>query len=396
MQGEPGYSLCHTNLMFGPYKANIKNGRRTIEYLGNKIYREISDVSKIQFEKNISEKRISNIVTDKQYFHLHHIDNAIFFATIEYFRSIGADWCNLPLTTRMISSPGEIYAGKTLDYTTDALPVDINWFDNNKKVFLSESSQFYLELRLLIGGVDKVFSIYNSFRKEKSDYSHMPEFQHIEFEGKVNFDENIKIAYQLLNYITSYLLKNNIEDLSYFLDENDIKFLTNTFADNQKIAMSLDAALKLLFENTQDEKYKEFSLKNFGGWEEIRLTNILQKNIIITDYPLMQIPFYHDGKEDGKEKIPVAKNADIVLIGFREVVGAGVRISDPAILTKKARIFNLPLDDYAPYIETRNYSHYKPTAGFGLGWQRYVQWLLKLPYIWNATHIPRSENLPTP
>jgi aspartyl/asparaginyl-tRNA synthetase len=50
---------------------------------------------------------------------------------------------------------------------------------------MAESSQFYLELTLLIQGVNQVFSIYNSFRKETSDPTHLSEFQHIEYEGKV-------------------------------------------------------------------------------------------------------------------------------------------------------------------------------------------------------------------
>ncbi|MDQ1344253.1 MAG: asparaginyl-tRNA synthetase [Patescibacteria group bacterium] len=33
-------------------------------------------------------------------------------------------------------------------------------------------------------GADSVFSIYNSFRKEPSDATHLSEFQHVEFEGK--------------------------------------------------------------------------------------------------------------------------------------------------------------------------------------------------------------------
>jgi asparaginyl-tRNA synthetase len=89
----------------------------------------------------------------------------------------------------MISSPGEVYAGQKLDYTTDTLPVELpNWFDSPKRMFLSESSQFYLELALMTGGSDSVFSIYNSFRKEKSDFTHLTEFQHIEYEGKVDFE----------------------------------------------------------------------------------------------------------------------------------------------------------------------------------------------------------------
>jgi len=50
---------------------------------------------------------------------------------------------------------------------------------------MAESSQFYLELILLIQKSEHVFSVYNSFRKEPSDATHLSEFQHIEYEGKV-------------------------------------------------------------------------------------------------------------------------------------------------------------------------------------------------------------------
>jgi hypothetical protein len=33
--------------------------------------------------------------------------------------------------------------------------------------------------------------------------------------------------------------------------------------------------LDILYEATKEEKYKDFSLKNFGTWEEVKLTEIL-------------------------------------------------------------------------------------------------------------------------
>ncbi|MES2314444.1 MAG: amino acid--tRNA ligase-related protein [Patescibacteria group bacterium] len=382
--------------MLGPYSAKIKDGKRIIEYKGNKRYKKIENVLSKQFDLDLIEKRMDEIVSSKHYFHLHKIDTAIFYAVTEYFKKHQTEWCNLPLTTMMISSPGEIYAGKTLDYTTDALPVDISWFNNSKKAFLSESSQFYLELRLLIKKVDRVFSIYNSFRKEKADYSHLSEFQHVEFEGKVDFKENLDIAYGILDYITLYLLKNNIENLEYFLTSNDIGELKHAFKKKNLSTIPFKEAMEILYADTKDERYKEFSLKHFGGWEEIRLTELLGKNVAVTDFPILQIPFYHNVLKKNTDGISIAENADIVLMGYREVIGSGVRISEPAVLAEKARVFNLPLEDYEPYLKTRDYKHYKATAGFGLGWQRYVQWLLKLPYIWEAVHIPRGEHLPKP
>jgi aspartyl/asparaginyl-tRNA synthetase len=382
--------------MLGPYSAKIKKGKHIIEYIGNNIYSKIDNVYESTFNQDILDSRIDNIISDKHYYHLHNIDNSIFTATVEYFQKNNTDWCNLPLTTLMISSPGEVYSGKTIDYTTDTLPVDIKWFENVKKGFLSESSQFYLELRLMIENIDKVFAIYNSFRKEKADYSHLSEFQHIEFEGKVNFEQNLDIALNLLKHVTSYIIKNNMDDLLYFLKKEEIKLLKKSFDSKNIKRLSLREALDILYKDTKDSKYKEFSLKNFGGWEEVRLTEIFKKHVVVTDFPMLQIPFYHNVIKKNSEGISIAENADIILSGYREVVGSGVRISDPSILAEKARIFNLPLEDYSPYLKTRDYKNYKQTAGFGLGWQRYVQWLLKLPHIWDAVHIPRGHLLPKP
>jgi len=376
------------------YSAVIQGGKRKINYNGNKIYPAIDDIGLKKFEKKLLKSRLDAIVKEKRFYHLHRIDNAIFFSTVNFFKNLGAEWCNLPLTTLMISSPGEIYAGKTIDYTTDALPIDINWFGNKRHIFLSESSQFYLELRLLIDKVDKVFSIYNSFRKEKADFSHLSEFQHIEFEGKVGFDENVSVFLSLLKHITRYIVAHNKEDLLYFLNEKEVDELSRSFEKEKIHTITFRNALQLLLQSTQNGIYKKFSLEHFGAWEEIKLTELLGGHVLIKEFPLLQIPFYHNTKKEGAAKISVAENADLILYGYREAVGSGTRISNLELLAAKARFFHLPPSDYEPYLQIRKYAHYRKTSGFGLGWQRYVHWLLKLPYIWEATHVPRGHLLP--
>jgi aspartyl/asparaginyl-tRNA synthetase len=377
----------------GPYQAK-PNG--AISYLGNRIYPPFEDVRKVSWPPKDLENRVRSIHKDRKWYHLHKIDASIFTATIEYFQKIGADWVNLPLTTLMISSPGEVYAGQQLNYTTDTLPVEIpNWFQTGHRVFLSESSQFYLELRLIIDGLDKVFSIYNSFRKEPADATHLSEFQHIEFEGHVDFDKNIETFTNLIDYILEFLLRNNEENLSFFLKNHDLNKLSQGV--KKKIyKVPFVEILETLFKTTKNEKYKEFSMKNFGSWEEILITQIYGGHVLAINFPMLQIPFYHEIAEKIVKGIPVAENADLILEGYRETVGSGVRVASPKILAEKARIFNLPPDDYKPYLETRKFKNYKPSAGFGLGWQRFTQWLLKLPYIWEATPTPRGHTLPQP
>jgi asparaginyl-tRNA synthetase len=382
--------------MFGPYKAKKISGKKVIEYQGNKIDKPISNINSVKFTKKILESRLDDIVKKEHFYHLHEIDNSIFFASVEYFKKIGADWCNLPLTTKMISSPGEVYSSKILDYTTDTLPINIEWFGSKDRIYLSESSQFYLELRLLIDKVDKVFSIYNSFRKEPADFCHLSEFQHVEFEGKMGLGEVTKVYLGLLKHIVNYLLKHNKNNLGYFLTDKEIQNLEETFLSKNIVTISFKEALSMLYNDTKDRCYLEFSMKNFGAWEEVRLTELFGKHVIVTDYPMMEIPFYHNIKKTDENGVLLAENADMILYGYREVIGSGKRISDPKVLSLKAKQFNLPLEDYAPYLRTRDYKNYKETSGFGMGWQRLTHWILKLPVIWDAEHIPRGHYEPKP
>lgn len=377
--------------MLGVY--SVDSGK--IVYNGNNFINPISDVTNIKFKPTSSKELLDKLTNSRHFYHLHNIDNAIFYSSVEYFKSIGASWCNLPVTTKMISSPGEIYAGKKLNYTTDALPISLDWFDAGK-IFLAESSQFYLELRLLIDRLDKVFSIYNSFRKEPADFSHLSEFQHIEFEGHVSFEENIKIYVGLLRYITKFIIENNYEDLSYYLSKSEIKDLETSFDDVNIETITFEDAMDLLADKLNDSKYKTKSLKNFGSYEEVALTRIIGKHCNVIEFPIEEIPFYHDLSFKDKNGKSYAKNADLILLGYREIVGSGQRITDVNAIQQKAEFFNLPLLDYEPYIDLRKMEKYRQTCGFGLGWQRYTQWLLKLPFIWEASHIPRGHFEPRP
>jgi len=239
-------------------------------------------------------------------------------------------------------------------------------------------------------GIDKVYSIYNSFRKEKSDATHLSEFHHIEFEGKVSQEENEKIALGLIKKIISDLLKKNKEDLIHFLTEEKLKELKNFcqgMFNTPKITFR--EALDLLYKETGKDKYKEFTLKNFGMWEEVKITEIFGNMVIIKEFPLLEVSFYHDDI-NGKKPM-VADNSDFIWPGYREILGSGHRIRSEKELNKKARIFNLPQEDYKPYLQTRRLKKYKQTSGFGLGWERLLQGILEMPFIWSAVQFPRTD-----
>lgn len=366
-----------------------------VKYIWNNINEsKIIDYSKVEY--HLLENRVERVKKEEAFIHIANIDNAIFQSTVEYFSKIWAKWTNLPLTTLMISSPWEVYAGQNLDYTTDTLPVELpDWFWTWKRIFLSESSQFYLELSLLMKWSESVFSIYNSFRKEQTDATHLSEFQHIEYEWKIDNEKNIEIFVWLYEYIFNYLLENNKQDLLFFLSEDE---LNNKIEITKKWPKRIwfREALDILFEETWNEKYKDFSLENFWTWEEVKLTELLWCNVIVEKFPMLQIPFYHAISEEEVDWVPVAKNADFILHWYRETIGAWERIKDKNVLLKKAEIFNLPENDYLPYLKTRDFSDYETTSWFWLGYQRLVQWITNQPYIYESTVFPRTHLIPNP
>ena len=373
--------------MLGPYTAN-KN--RTISFKGNKIFKPIEDINSINVPLKEFEKRVEQFDSNEMWKHIARINHQINSSTNLYFEEIGALFTALPLTTRMISSPGAVYGKEAINYTTDTCPITFKWFNLQNEAFLSESSQIYLELSLIQKEIDKVYSIYNSFRKEKADATHLSEFHHIEFEGKVNQKENEKIALGLIKKIISDLLEKNKKDLLYFLTDDKLRELEELSKNIFEIPrITFRGVLDLLYKETGDEMYKEFSLKNFGAWEEVKITEILRSMVIITEFPLLEVPFYH-AIVDGKEP-EVANNADFIWSGYREIFGSGHRVRSEKELNEKAEIFNLPKEDYEPYLQTRRLKNYKETSGFGLGWERFLQGLLEMPFIWSASQFPRVD-----
>jgi len=373
--------------MLGPYTAN-KN--KTISYKGNKIFEPIEDISSIEVPIEEFEQRVDQFDKNGMWGHIARINHRINLSSNEYFDKLNALFTALPMTTRMISSPGAVYGKEAIDYTTDTCPITLDWFDLPRKAFLSESSQIYLELAMMQKGVDHVYSIYNSFRKEKADATHLSEFHHIEYEGKVNQSENEIIALNLIKKIIKDLLEKNKEDMAHFLSNEKVEEL-KVFADKilEIPKITFKDALEILYKETGEEKYKEFTLKHFGSWEEVKITEILGNMVLIKEFPLLEVPFYH-AMIDGKTP-KVADNSDIIWPGYRETIGSGHRVKSEKELEEKSEIFNLPKEDYKPYLQTRQLSNYIETSGFGLGWERLLQGLLEMPFIWSANQFPRVD-----
>lgn len=408
--------------MLGPY---IANKDRTISYKGNNVFPPIRDISRSFPKVSEMESRVNDLKADEMWSHIAAINHRINLSSNQYFDELGALFTALPLTTRMISSPGAVYGKEAINYTSDTCPITLEWFNLPRKAFLSESSQIYLELALMQRGIDHVYSIYNSFRKEVADATHLSEFHHVEYEGKVSQKQNEKIALGLVGRILKDLLNKNEKDMVFFLSKKKLDELAQMSSNLQDIPrITYKQAQEELYKETKDPRYLNFTMQNcFGSWEEVKLTELFNGMIAITQFPLLEVPFYHakiegivhetetiksiprsirplssfSGINSGpvmislKKKSFVADNTDIIWPGYRETIGSGHRVRSKEELEEKAEIFQLPKEDYAPYLQTRKYKDYVETSGFGLGWERMLQGMLEMPFIWSAAQFPRVD-----
>jgi asparaginyl-tRNA synthetase len=112
--------------------------------------------------------------------------------------------------------------------------------------------------------------------------------------------------------------------------------------------------------------------------------------------PLMEIPFYQQEFSETVDGIRVANNADLLMPNYREVIGAGARVKSKEALKEKERIFKLPTGYYDAYLESRELPEYQQTAGFGMGVQRFLQYITRMPHIWEVCAFPRGHTIPKP
>ena len=185
--------------MLGPYYT--KNNK--LSYVGNKLFKSLEEVRNIM-PFNLNNRHINIRRESRKWEAIIKIWDEIFRATSEFMNKNNVLFFDLPITTRMISSPGAL----TGTILSDVDPFKIKFFD--KTTFLTQSSQLYLEFAITNPKIDKVFCWEKSFRRERADFRHLPEFTHIEFEANISFEENLKFQQQYVQFLTKSLIKTNI------------------------------------------------------------------------------------------------------------------------------------------------------------------------------------------
>ncbi|MGC8651687.1 MAG: asparagine--tRNA ligase [Candidatus Micrarchaeia archaeon] len=262
---------------------------------------------------------------------------------------------------------------------TGANLFEVNYFDS--KAYLTESSQLYVEA--LIYALEKVYSFAPSYRAEKSRTTkHLAEYWHLEPE-MAYFDNqrNMKFQESLVSGIASKLAKNDEEILHKLnVDVESIKKVRSPFK-----RISYEQAIDILNQKGSKIKWGD----DFGVEEERLLTSDEDKPIFIYNWPKEIKAFYMPvNPKDPRTVLCADLQAPH---GHGEIIGGSERIWKLEELLERMNELKMNVNNYSWYIDLRRYGSV-PHAGFGMGVERVLKWLLNLDHIRDAIPFPRMIN----
>ncbi len=312
--------------------------------------------------------------------------------THRFFNELGFFQIQTPIiTTSDCEGAGEMFEVTTLD--RDNPPKKHGKIDFSQDFFgraagLTVSGQLEAEVYALALG--RVYTFGPTFRAENSNTSrHLAEFWMIEPEmAFFDLTDTIDLAEQFIKHLVKEIqaqCPDEIDLFSRFVDKGLLEKLASV-QDKPFARISYSEAVDILI---KAKKEFEFPV-NWGTdlqseHERFLAEEVFKRPVVVTDYPAGIKPFYMRKNDD--EKTVAAM--DILLPGIGEIVGGSQREEREDILVQRMKEAGLPLNDYEWYIDLRRYGT-APHAGFGLGFERLVQFVTGMTNIRDVIPFPRT------
>ncbi len=244
--------------------------------------------------------------------------------------------------------------------------------------YLSQSGQLYNEATAMAFG--KVYCFGPAFRAEKSKTRrHLTEFWMVEPEmAYCNWSQNCDVQEQFVTYIVQQVLEKRKEELAII--ERDVAPLEKIVPPFPRI--SYDEAVTLLQKAGSPIQWGD----DFGGDEETLISNQFERPVFVHSYPKSFKAFYMKTNPANPQTVLCA---DLLAPeGYGEIIGGGQREEDYDALLQRVHAEGLAETDYQWYLDLRKYGSV-PHSGFGLGIERTVAWICKLPHVRETIPFPR-------
>ncbi|MBJ04478.1 MAG: asparagine--tRNA ligase [Flavobacteriales bacterium] len=338
------------------------------------------------------------------------IRHGLSFAIHKFFNEKNFYYINTPIITSAdAEGAGEMFKVTSLNmnnlsFNSDG---DVDYKDDffGQQANLTVSGQLEAELAAL--GLSQVYTFGPTFRAENSNTSrHLAEFWMVEPEvAFYDLNQNIKLASSMLKYVSNYILENYLDDISFLSKrkeneeqtlkkedrspENLLKTIENIINTDFQIISYTDA-FNILKNSKKNKKNKfqypviDWGLDLQSEHERFLVEKEFKKPIVIIDYPKSIKAFYMRLNDDNK----TVGAMDVLFPGIGEIIGGSQREERLNILQSRMSEMSIPEKELWWYLETRKFGTV-PHSGFGLGFERLVQFITGMNNIRDVIPFPR-------
>ncbi len=321
------------------------------------------------------------------------IRNILADSVHKFFQSRGFVWAHTPIITASdCEGAGELFTVTTLDLENlpkkDLGGIDFSGDFFGRRAFLTVSGQ--LEAEFLAMSLGRVYTFGPTFRAENSNTTrHLSEFWMIEPEmAFADLDDDMLLAEDFLRFLCREALAKGEKELAFLESQykriavSDLKKL----AETPFVRMSYTDAVREL--EASGEKF-EFQVKwgsDLQSEHERYLTDKVVKGpLIVTDYPKEIKAFYMRLNADGKTVAAM----DVLVPKVGEIIGGSQREERLDVLEDRMKQTGVPLENLQWYLDLRRFGS-APHAGFGLGFERMVQYITGMANIRDVIPCPRA------
>lgn len=321
------------------------------------------------------------------------VRNACATAVHNFFQERGFLWVHTPLITASdCEGAGELFTVTSLDLEKPPKSkdgaIDFSQDFFGKRAYLTVSGQ--LEAEIMAMAFTNVYTFGPTFRAENSNTSrHLAEFWMIEPEmAFCNLEGNMELAEDFLKYVFRYVLEQCPEDMQFFNDriDNSVLGTAHNIINNEFAHITYTEAVALL--EKADKKFEfpvEWGIDLQSEHERYLAEEHFKKPLIVTDYPKGIKAFYMRLNEDGK----TVRAMDVLAPRIGEIIGGSQREERLDVLEQRIEAQGMPKESLWWYLELRKYGTV-PHAGFGLGFERLIQFMTGMQNIRDVIPFPRT------
>ncbi|MFP4579766.1 MAG: asparagine--tRNA ligase [Candidatus Sumerlaeia bacterium] len=319
--------------------------------------------------------------------------NAMANATHRFFQERGFLYLHSPIITGSdCEGAGEMFAVSTLD--TRKLPLNddgsVNFSEDffGRKTSLTVSGQLSAETYAC--ALTNVYTFGPTFRAENSNTSrHLAEFWMIEPEmAFCDLGGDMDLAEEYIKYLFQAALDECPEDMEFFnkwIDKTVIETLKHIIESDFE-RLTYTEAIDILEKSGQKFEFPIAWGKDLQSEHERYLTEKhIKKPVIVYDYPRDIKAFYMRMNDDGKTVAAM----DVLVPKIGEIIGGSQREERLDVLEKRMSECGLDPKEYWWYLDLRRYGTV-PHAGFGLGFERTIQFASGLGNIRDVIPFPRT------